>query len=255
MTVVAVLADPPRPGLTPPRLAETSLLSEEEAAELSAAMLRDTLRAVERSGGDLLVNYRPDDLLPDAAVDPDEPSAEALKSIAADALEDPGAARFEVQVGSTFSARAGNTVTHLLDEEGVQSAAVLRGDAPFVLRSTIDSAAMKLRTNDVVLGPSTDGRVYYAGFTAPIDFEGAFSRPEMETLVDRANDADRDVGFLEMQPTVRTGADLATLVSTIRARWQAGRVVPERTAEFVVDYGLTVVADDESGDGLTLVRG
>lgn len=256
MTVVAVLADPPRPGLTAQRLAETSPLSQSEAAELSEAMLRDTLRAVERSGGDLLVNYRPDDLLPDAAVDPDESSAEALKSIAADALDDPAAARFEVQVGSTFSARAGNTVSHLLGEEGVQSAAVLRGDAPFVLRSTIDSAAMKLRTHDVVLGPSTEGRVYYAGFKAPIDFEGAFTAPEAETLVDCANDADRDVGFLEMQPTVRTGGDLATLVSAIRARWQAGRVVPERTAEFVVDNGLAVVGADGGGsdDELRLVR-
>ncbi|RLM57350.1 DUF2064 domain-containing protein [Halobellus sp. Atlit-31R] len=254
MTVVVVLADPPRPGLALPRLAETSPLSNAEAAELSEAMLRDTLRAVERSGGELLVNYRPDDQLPDEYVDPDESAEDALGAIAGDVLDDPEAARFEKQVGSTFSARAGNTATHLLREEGVQSVAVVRGDAPFLLRSTIDSAAMKLRTNEVVLGPSTNGRVYVAGFTAPIDFEGAFAAPELETLVDSANDADRDVGFLEMQPTVRTGPDLATLVSSVRARWQAGRVVPEHTAEFVVDAGLTVVADDEQGDSPTLVR-
>lgn len=252
MTVVAVLADPPRPGHSLSRLAETSPLSESESAELSEAMLGDTLRAVERSGGELLVNYRPDDRLPDSAVDPDESAEDALRAVAADALDSPEDARFEVQVGSTLSARAGNTVTHLLREEDVQSAAVVRGDAPFVLRSTIDSAAMKLRTNDVVLGPSTDGRVYFAGFKAPIDFDGAFVAPEMETLVDCANDADRDVGFLPMQPTVRTGSDLATLVSTIRARWQAGRVVPERTAAFVVDNGLTVVGD--ATDELRVVR-
>ena len=41
------------------------------------------------------------------------------------------------------------------------------------------------------------------------------------------------------------GANLATLVSAIRARWQAGRVVPERTATFVVDSGLVVVDDAE----------
>ncbi|WP_144903235.1 glycosyltransferase family protein [Halobellus captivus] len=252
MTVVAVLADPPRPGCSLSRLAETSPLSESEAAALADAMLRDTLRAVERSGGELLVNYRSDDLLPDAAVDPEEPAEEALRAIVDDALDEPEAARFEVQVGSTLSARAGNTVTHLLREEGVQSAAVLRGDAPFVLRSTIDSAAMKLRTNGVVLGPSTNGRTYFAGFKSPIDFYGAFAAPEVETLVDGANDADLDVGFLPMQPTVRTGGDLATLVSTIRARWQAGRVVPERTAEFVVDNGLAVVGDAD--EDLRVVR-
>jgi len=252
MTVVAVLADPPRPGLAAPRIADTGLLSESEASSLAAAMLKDTLRAVEASGGDLLVNYRPDDLLPDRHVDPDESAEAAVRAVANDALEDPEAARFEVQVGSTFSARAGNTITHLLEQEGVQSAAVVRGDAPLLKRSTIDSAAMNLRTNEVVLGPSTDGRVYYAGFTAPIDFEGAFATPELETLVDGANDAGHDTEFLAMQPTVRTGADLATLVSTIRARWQAGRVVPEHTAEFVVENGLAVV--DDGGGTPTLVR-
>ncbi|MBB6645530.1 DUF2064 domain-containing protein [Halobellus ruber] len=252
MTVVAVLADPPRPGLALPRLADTSPLSAAEAASLSAAMLKDTLRAVEASGGDLLVNYRPDDLLPDRHVDPDESASESLRALAEAALEDPDSARFEVQVGSTFSARAGNTITHLLDREGVQSAAAVRGDAPLLKRSTIDSAAMNLRTNEVVLGPSTDGRVYFAGFTAPVDFEAAFATPELETLVDGANDAGHDTEFLAMQPTVRTGADLATLVSTIRARWQAGRVVPEHTARFVVDNGLTAVDD---GDGSpTVVR-
>ena len=253
MTVVAVLADPPRPGLPVPRLATTSPLSESEAASLAAAMLKDTLRAVEASGGDLLVNYRPDDLLPDRHVRPDESAEAAVRSLADDALDDPEAARFEVQVGSTLSARAGNTVTHLLETEGVQSAAVVRGDTPLLKRSTIDSAAMNLRTNEVVLGPSTDGRVYYAGFTAPIDFEGAFAEPALETLVDGANDAGHDTEFLAMLPTVRTGADLATLVSSIRARWQAGRVVPEHTATFVVEHGLTVVSDGEDGTP-TLVR-
>jgi glycosyltransferase A (GT-A) superfamily protein (DUF2064 family) len=252
MTVVAVLADPPRPGLAAPRLADAGPLSESEAASLAAAMLKDTLRAVEASGGDLLVNYRPDDLLPDRHVDPEESAEESLRGLAADALEDPDAARFEVQVGSTVSARAGNTITHLLEREGVQSAAVVRGDAPLLKRSTIDSAAMNLRTNEVVLGPSTDGRVYYAGFTAPIDFEAAFATPEAETLVDGANDAGFDVEFLAMQPTVRTGADLPTLVSTVRARWQAGRVVPAHTAEFVVDNGLAVVDGAEGTP--TLVR-
>jgi glycosyltransferase A (GT-A) superfamily protein (DUF2064 family) len=254
MTVVAVLADPPRSGLVLPELAETSPLSEAEAAELSEAMFRDTLRAVERSGGELLVNYRPDDQLPSTHVEPDETAEESLRAIAADTLEEPESARFEVQVGSTVSACAGNTVTHLLREEGVQSAAVVRGDGPFLLRSTVDSAAMKLRTNDVVLGPSTDGRVYYAGFKAPIDFGDAFATPELETLVDGANDAGRDVGFLEMQPTVRTGSDLATLVSTIRARWQAERVVPGYTAEFVVDAGLAVVEGDTETGEPALVR-
>ncbi|MUV57863.1 DUF2064 domain-containing protein [Halogeometricum sp. CBA1124] len=251
MTVVALMADPPRPGLVLSELAATSPLSEAEAADLYAAMLKDTMVAVSRSGGDLLVNYRSEELLPEAYRD-EEGTAEAeVRTLAVDALDDPDEARFEVQVGSSFDARAGNTVMHLLRDEEVQSAAVVRGDAPFFTRAKLDTLSMQLRTNEVVLGPSTEGRAYVAGFTAPIDFTDAFATPELETLTARANDADNDVAFLEMQSTVRTGADLLTLVPAVRARWQAERLVPGHTAEFVVETGLRVVDDDGEP---TLVR-
>ncbi|MFC6824785.1 hypothetical protein [Halopelagius fulvigenes] len=245
MTVVAVLADPPRPGLVLPELAETSPLTEAEAAELYAALLKDTMSAVERSGGDLLVNYRPEDLLPEAHAGTGDSDAEAeVRALAADALEDPTAVRYEVQVGSSFSARAGNTATHLLREEGVQSVAIVRGTAPFLFRSTVDSAAMKLRSNSVVLGPSPRGRTYYAGFSEPVDYAEAFRTPELETLVARANDAGLDAGFMEMQPSVERGEDLLSVVPMVRARWQASRIVPAHTAEFVVERGLRVVEED-----------
>jgi glycosyltransferase A (GT-A) superfamily protein (DUF2064 family) len=251
MTVVALMADPPRPGLVLSELAATSPLSESEAADLYAAMLKDTMVAVSRSGGDLLVNYRSEELLPEVHREAEETAEAEVRTLAVEALDDPDEARFEVQVGSSFDARAGNTAMHLLRDEEVHSAAILRGDAPFFTRAKIDSLAMQLRTNEVVLGPSTGGRSYVAGFTAPIDFADAFATPELETLTARANDAGNDVAFLEMQPTVRTGADLLTLVPAIRARWQAERLVPGHTAEFVVEAGLHVVEDD--GDP-TLVR-
>ncbi|EJN58995.1 hypothetical protein [Halogranum rubrum] len=243
MTVIAVFADPPRPGLVGSELAATSPLTEEEAAEFYAATLKDAFLAAERSGGDLLVNYRPDDLIPEAYHG--EESAEAeVRALVVDALGDTSDVRFEVQVGSTFDARAGNTVTHLLREEDVQSAAVVRGNAPFLTRMAIDSAAMKLRTNDVVLGPSTAGRVYYAAFREPIDFDGAFAAPEVETLVDRADDADRSVDYVPMQPVVETGEDLLTFLPLLESRIAAERIVPKHTATFVRDIGLRVVADD-----------
>ncbi|PSP54456.1 hypothetical protein BRC82_09710 [Halobacteriales archaeon QS_1_67_19] len=250
MTVIAVMADPPRPGLVLPDLAETSPLSESEAADLYAAALKDTVRAVARSGGELLVNYRPDDLIPEAHAG--EESAEAqVRALAADALDDVGAARFEVQFGSTFAARAGNTVAHLLETEAVRSAAVVRGTAPTLTRKEIDSAAMKLRRNEVVLGPSDRGRVYFAGFTEPIDFEGAYRTPEVETLATRGVDADHGVGFLPSQPRIETGADLLSLVSLVNARVTAERIVPEFTATLLREWGLRV---EEGADGPTLAR-
>jgi glycosyltransferase A (GT-A) superfamily protein (DUF2064 family) len=245
VTTVALLADPPRPGLVLPALAETSPLTDAECADFYAAMLQDAARAVERSGGDLLVNYRPDDLLPDEHVT-DTASEAAVRALVAEALEDPGEARYEPQVGSTLSARAGNTVSHLLREEGVQSVAVVRGNVPVLPRTVIDSAAMKLRSTPTILGPSTEGRVYYAAFADTLDFDGAFTDPEVETLTERALDAGHEVDFVAMHPTVETGEDLLTVLPALTARKRAGRLVPDHVSQFLGETGLAVV--NEGGE-------
>jgi glycosyltransferase A (GT-A) superfamily protein (DUF2064 family) len=239
MTVVAVLCDPPRPGLVLSDLATDGPLTEREAADLYAAMLKDTFLAVDRSGGDLLVNYRPEDLLPESHRTSDDVTAQAeLRALATDALSDLDDVRFEVQVGSSYAARAGNTATHLLREESVDSVAVIRGTAPFLSRTTVDSAAMKLRSTPVVLGPAPGGRVFYAAFTEPIDFADAFAAPEVTTLADRGDDADLGVDFLPMQPVLRTPDDLDTVLPILEARRAAGRIVPRATAPLLAELGL-----------------
>ncbi|GGN90241.1 hypothetical protein [Haloarcula pellucida] len=245
MTTVAVLADPPVEGFVLPELA-AGPLDESEATALYTAMLGDVCRAVEASGAELLVNYRPGEQVPDG-VDPEAAVREPLD----DALQNPGEARYEVQVGSTFAGRIGNTVTHLLDREGVATVAAVKPTAALLARQQIDSAAMKLRSSDVVLGPSTDGRVYYAGFADPIDFEDAYTTPAVETLVDRAADADHGVDFLPTNPVVETPADLRTIVPLLRARVRTGRVVPPRTTTVLDELGLRV--RDADGDPM-LVR-
>jgi hypothetical protein len=247
MTVVCVLADPPRSGLVFPDLVDTSPLSEVDVAELYAAALRDVCTAVEGSGGDLLVNYRPDDAIPDEHVPADADAEGEVRDALEPALDAPGEARFEVQVGETFAGRAGNTVTHLLEQEEVASAAVTEPAAAFCSRQEIDEAAMKLRRTPVVLGPSTGGRVYFAGFTDTIDFEGAYTPPALRTLTDRAGDAGHEVDFLNSLPVLETGADLAEALLQVETRRAAGRPVPTHVAEWLDDSGLTVVADGEGG--------
>ncbi|WP_335999167.1 hypothetical protein [Halorientalis halophila] len=250
MTTVAVLADPPREGLVLPDIVDQTPLSAAEATELYVAMYRDVCRAVEASGGDLLVNYRDDEDLPEEHAG--EESAEAqLRAALTPALSDPDAARYEVQVGSSFSARAGNTVTHLLDREDVTSAAVVEPTAPFLARGIVDSAAMKLRRHEVVLGPAGDGRVYYAGFGDSIDFADAYEPPAVETLTDRGVAADHGVDFLQMTPVVETRDDLVTALSLLSARVAAGRNHPEYTAACLADLGLDLKA---GADGAELVK-
>ncbi|AJF26438.1 hypothetical protein SG26_12210 [Haloarcula sp. CBA1115] len=238
MTTVTVLADPPVEGFVLQDLAG-DLFDDAEAAKLYEAMLLDVCRAVEISGAELLVNYRASEQVPDG-VDPET----AVREPVTEALESPGNARFEVQVGSTFAGRVGNTVTHLLNREDVATVAAVEPTAALLNRQLIDSAAMKLRSSGVVLGPAEGGRVYYAGFGEPIDFEDSYATPAVETIGERAADAGLDVDFLPSTPVLETQSDLKTMVPLLRARNRAGRVVPERTMTFFDDLGIRVVDND-----------
>lgn len=236
MTMVAVLCDPPRDGLVLPALSATSVLSVTEATELYTAMMKDVCLAVEASGGELLVNYRPEESLPDHEEGGDAETE--LRAVVAEALSDPDSARFERQVGQTFSGRAGNTATHLLEREEKDSVAIVTPNT-VLTRHLIDTAAMKLRRSPVVLGPAFGGRVYYAGFTETIDFADSYWPPAIETLTDRAVETGHEVDFLEQAPLVEDETDLAALVALCRARQRAGRIVPEHTIAAIDDYGLS----------------
>ncbi|WP_324758304.1 hypothetical protein [Haloarcula montana] len=245
MTTVAVLADPPVEGAVLERFSG-GLLDAGEAADLYTAMVRDICRAVEDSGGELLVNYRPADQVP-ADVDPEQ----SLREVLEPALASPDEARYEVQVGETFAGRVGNTVTYLLEEENVTTAAAVDPTGALLSRKRIDSAAMKLRSSEVVLGPSTEGRVYYAAFSDTIDFEGAYATPAVETLTNRARAAGLAVDFLPSDPVVARPSDLRSVIPLLNARQRAERLVPPRTTECLADLGLTL---DVDGDDLSLVR-
>lgn len=243
MTTVAVLVDPPREGLVLQELVETSPLSGGEAADLYAAMTMDVVGAVADSGAELLVNYRGEE-----ALEGDGDAEAEVRTLVGEVVED---ARFEVQVGETFAGRVGNTLAHLLEQEEVQTAAAVEPTAAFLARSAVDSAAMKLRRSEVVLGPAPGGRVFYAGFREPVDFQDAYAPPAVETLTDRGRDAGLDVDYLPMEPVVETGDDLAAALSLLRARRKAGRTVPAHTAAVLEEFELAVEGSEE---GLRLVR-
>jgi len=236
MTVHALLADPPVEGHLLDGIAP---LTDAEAAELYAAMVKDTMRNVDGTGGDLLVNYPP------ATAGPDGQSPEAaLRALADEALEDSSDARFEVQVGDSFAERASNTATHLLEEEDAASVAILDGLAPTLLRTALDSAAMTLRRNEVVLAPGPGGRLAYLGLTEPIDLEQVLEPPEVESVTAFAIDSGYSVDFLPMHPVVSTDEALSTVVASVRAQRRAERLVPGFTATAIEDLGLRVGETD-----------
>jgi 2-phospho-L-lactate guanylyltransferase (CobY/MobA/RfbA family) len=233
MTTVVVLAD--APGDTAPLGALVpDLLAAPEARALSRAMLADICEAIQDGEGDVLVNY-PDGEGTDAEAE--------LRAFLDGALSDAGGVRYEPQVGTSRAARTGNALTHLLTEEGEESVAVVDPTALFLRREHVGSAAMKLRSSDVVVGPAPGGRVTFAGFRAPVDFADIYTAPAVETVTRRAREAGLDVDFLPMMPLLASPGDLSTAVSVLTARREAGRLVPSRTAGLFDEWGLTVGAD------------
>jgi glycosyltransferase A (GT-A) superfamily protein (DUF2064 family) len=233
MTTVAVLATPPVEGAVLSDLTPEPI-SPGDAVDLYRAMVADVCEAIQDGGADLLVNYRPAEEV-SADVDPESALRDLLES-ELDSTED---VRYEPQVGESFSGRVGNTVTHLLESEEIGTVGVLEPTAAMLRREHVGAAMMKLRTNEVVLGPTTDGRVYFAGFTAPIDFADAYASPAVETLTDRGLDADLDVDFMPMLPVLEDADDLETVGSYLRSRLQAGRIVPPRTTARVEELELS----------------
>lgn len=252
--IVVVPVDPPREGLVLSSLVDETPLSAAEALALYEATVTDVLRAVAASGGELLVNYRDAATLPDEFGDGD-PEAE-VRALTVDALGDLATGdtdgidgndgvRFERQVGSSRTARVGNTVTHLLEREDASSVGVLEPTAPLVRRTEIDGAAMSTRRHDVVLGPSSEGRTYFACFGEPVDFADAYAVPEVATLASRANEAGLGIGFAPMLPTVATATGLRSTIAILEARGVAATPGGEATAAVIDDLGL-VVGEDES---------
>jgi len=241
--IVVVPVAPPREGLVLSSLVEQSPLSAAEAVSLYEAAVADVLWAVASSGGDLLVNYRDAETLPDAHAEGD-PEAE-IRALVLDALGEDAEVRFERQVGSSRAARVGNTVTHLLEREGADSVGVLEPTAPLVARTEIDGAAMSLRRHGVVLGPSERGGTYFAGFAEPIDFTDAYATPALSTLAQRAADDGLGVGFAPMLPTVASPTGLQATVAGLEARQAADRPGAEATAALVDDLGIRVGADGD----------
>lgn len=242
MTMVVVIADPPAAGAgdCADVVAETPLTSE-DGVELYRALLKDAFDALAASNVDVLVNYpSEDDLPPDVDL---EGSPEAvLRAIAGGVVDRDRFAdfRFEVQVGSDFSATAGNAITHLLEREDQASAAVLRPCVTRLVRSVLDEASIKLRRSDVAIGPASEGAVYFAGFSEPIDFAGVFEENALEEVAGRAGEEGLTVDFVRDLDLIRSARDLRSVVTRLRAERLAGKPVPTHLWNFIEERDLAV---------------
>ncbi len=233
MTTVVVLAELPDEAVLPDLQPEP--LSPGEAAALYRASLADVCATIQHGEADLLVNY-PD---PERTGEDGDPEA-TLQATLDDELSSPGDVRYEVQVGESYAGRVGNALTHLLESENELTVGVVEPTVPLLRREHVGTIAMKLRTSDVVLGPTIDGGLYFAGFNDTVDFEGSYAPPAVETMTQRAREAGLSVEYLPMLPRIDTPGGLAATVSLVRARTAAERIVPSRTRACIEEFGLIV---------------
>lgn len=242
MTNLVVIADPPvEGGGDCEEIVARTPLTVEDGVALYRAVLKDVFEALAESNVDVIVNYPNEEDLPPSADLEGSPEA-VLRALVGsvvepDRLDD---FRFEVQVGSTFSAKAGNAITHLLEQEERASASVLRPCTPRIVRSIVDEAAIKLRRAEVVLGPAGDGEVYFAGFTRPIDFTDVFEENPIEEIAGRAGEAGLSVDFVRHREVLKTPRDFRSVLTRLRADRLAGKPVPRHLWTFIEDRTLSV---------------
>jgi len=195
LSVVVIMAKQPAVGRTKTRLCPP--LSPSDAAELSGALLQDTITLVSRVRRVSLAVA----ITPAAAVDAMRPSM-------------PGDAILVPVEGADIGACLSQATNHLF-AEGFCRVLALNSDGPTLPAAHIEEAEALLDRSDVVLGPSEDGGYYLVAMRRPApglfcDIAWSTPRVTAQTL-DRAAALGLSVALLPPWYDVDTAADLERL--------------------------------------------
>lgn len=191
MPELLLLAKAPIPGLAKTRLAES--IGQDAAAAVAAAFIDDTITTARDEGWKLRLVVTP---------------AEAAPSFSQLA----GGAPADIQVDGDLGDRIGAALRDSVARG--QRPVLIGSDSPDLPRSIIGTAFILLQSNDVVLGPATDGGFYLIGCREfPIGlFEGVpWSTPAAcEAVVRNARARGLSIAFL---PEWEDVDDLESLIA------------------------------------------
>ncbi len=225
-TCVIVFAKNPVPNQVKTRLVPT--LSPEQAATLYTAFLRD--------GCDTLATLSDVDLI--IAYTPTEARSDLQALIGDDVLYIP-------QTGADLGERLASA-TQWATEQGYTKILLVGSDSPTLPIAYVSKAVTLLNSQDITIGPSTDGGYYLIGFSAtnvamtvPFVFENiAWSTENVfqQTLA-RIRSLKATVGLLPPWYDVDTAEDLAFLYAHISAMRLASETVQAvRTESLLTDF-------------------
>ena len=213
---VIIFTRVPEPGKVKTRL--LGALSPRQCADLHAAFLADTVRAVQASGREAVVWYAPsDDISP--------------------LLRVTGALRVEEQRGDTLGARMAEAFKAEL--ASCEAAAITGSDLPRLTARHIDGVfALLSEKKDVVLSPSGDGGYSIIGmkipYHEPFEILGYGGSSVLKSTLDAITGAGLHYALADRCDDVDTPEDLSSLCEELLA----GKTDAPNTAAWLRAAGI-----------------
>lgn len=226
MTVIAVPCPPPGINEVHERLDAELPLSGTELTQLIAAVCQDTLLAVVSSGGEPLI-------VPLALENPLPAWDDSVEVVSG--MQDTLHIKNESIVQTSEINESAEWAEDLFDVARAESDAASLGiclpKTPLVQRRHLDAAAMRLRRNDITLGPSTGGRWYFLGCQRTIDLEAAGDPGKTKTILE-ANESTSALASIPFLPGFETVAALVDLQTMISLTEQTGAPAAPHTKQW-----------------------
>lgn len=239
MTAIGILGLPPDSASIVSNLRDTTALEIEQIQSLVAGVTQDTARAAFESGGEPLVVVPKD---PGAGIIPNgSPDVRTyLESILEPVVPENDSIQWYEH--DAAPGRSLNTVLDGLAEvSNAASVAVIAPLTPFVQRRHVDTAAMRLRSADLVVGPATDGCGYFIGRhrdRAGADWSGT---ADLDGVVSAAQDTGEEVDWLPILPSIGQQSPMEPLRSILQLAAVAEKPVAPATRSWLSAVDLSAL--------------
>ncbi len=232
MTTATVLLDAAMMRQIHGELTAETPLEPEETRDLLECAVRDTVVAVDASGANLVLAVT--DRTPTPIFEWDD-----IDAGVAELSDDCG---IEREMGVVPVDRGGVNVASLLDaaieERPGPSVSILRPISPLLQRRHLDGMTMRLRRDDVVLGPTTTSEWYAIGRGRDVSLGHIDTSPSLTGTALGVAEADVSIDLLPALPAITSVTGLAGTIALLEAYALAGRAVAPWTAQFLDDTEL-----------------
>ncbi len=243
--IVLIFSKVPIPGLVKTRLTQNTCLSENDAALIAEAMLKDTLSLSSKSQADqIYIGYIPQN------------QQSALKNIVENIRKDGNlnkSVKYILQEGANFDERFGSVVKSAL-KIGPSNLIVLGSDLPYLdpklLNKTFESLSSKNTKKKVVIGPANGGGIYLVGINQEFDYrwftEYQLFRGGVEIIQFSSFCKTKgiDLTLLPAFGDIDLEEDLVSLIAYIEAlsvsKAYSGFFYPNYTAKIINELGLYI---------------